>query len=108
MDSGLARFVVLVVLFFLLTGDLAGMVKHVFEEVGHGGGSGGGKRQENRPTGPPRREGGQPAADKRRAAADEEDTDDIKEFGKIRREKQNRREKTYLFLQTNVLHVALQ
>jgi len=32
MDSGLARFAVLIVLFFLLTGDLAGMVKHMFEE----------------------------------------------------------------------------
>lgn len=32
MDSGLARFVVLIVLFFLMTGDLAGMVKHLFEE----------------------------------------------------------------------------
>jgi len=37
MDSGLARFAVLVVLFFLLTGDLAGMVKHMFEESGYGG-----------------------------------------------------------------------
>ncbi|XP_025413016.1 uncharacterized protein LOC112685374 [Sipha flava] len=36
MDSGLTRFVVLVVLFFLLTGDLAGMVRHVFEEAGYG------------------------------------------------------------------------
>lgn len=36
MDSGLTRFVVLIVLFFLLTGDLAGMVKHVFEEAGYG------------------------------------------------------------------------
>jgi len=34
MDSGLARFAVLIVLFFLLTGDLAGMVKHIFEEYG--------------------------------------------------------------------------
>jgi len=34
MDSGLARFAVLIVLFFLLTGDLAGMVKHMFEEYG--------------------------------------------------------------------------
>ncbi|CAH1716199.1 unnamed protein product [Aphis gossypii] len=37
MDSGLARFAVLIVLFFLLTGDLAGMVKHMFEESGYGG-----------------------------------------------------------------------
>ncbi|XP_015379505.1 PREDICTED: uncharacterized protein LOC107173467 [Diuraphis noxia] len=37
MDSGLARFAVLIVLFFLLTGDLAGMVKHMFEEAGYGG-----------------------------------------------------------------------
>lgn len=36
MDTGLTRFVVLVVLFFLLTGDLAGMVKHVLEEAGYG------------------------------------------------------------------------
>lgn len=35
MDSGLARFAVLVVLFFLLTGDLTGMVKHLFEEAGY-------------------------------------------------------------------------
>lgn len=37
MDSGLARFAVLIVLFFLLTGDLAGIVKHMFEESGYGG-----------------------------------------------------------------------
>lgn len=33
MDSGLARFAVLVVLFFLLTGDLAGIVKHLYEDA---------------------------------------------------------------------------
>lgn len=37
MDSGLARFAVLIVLFFLLTGDLTGMVKHLFQEAGYGG-----------------------------------------------------------------------
>lgn len=36
MDSGLTRFVVLIVLFFLLTGDLAGMVKNAFEDAGYG------------------------------------------------------------------------
>jgi len=41
MDAGLARFAVLVVLFFLMTGDLAGMVRHLFEESA--GGYGGGK-----------------------------------------------------------------
>lgn len=35
MDSGLARFAMLIVLFFLLTGDLTGMVKHLFEEAGY-------------------------------------------------------------------------
>lgn len=38
MDSGLARFALLIVLFFLLTGDLAGMLKHLFEEAAGGGG----------------------------------------------------------------------
>lgn len=34
MESGLARFVVLIVLFFLMTGDLAGLIKHMFEGTG--------------------------------------------------------------------------
>ncbi|XP_022175585.1 uncharacterized protein LOC111037361 [Myzus persicae] len=46
MDSGLARFAVLIVLFFLLTGDLAGMVKHMFEE--YGGKQHGNHHQRNR------------------------------------------------------------
>lgn len=84
MDSGLARFVVLVALFFLLTGDLAGMVKHVFEETVHGGG--GGKGQQNSAaTGPPIRQGGRSAAAADKRAANEEDADDIKEFGKGRK-----------------------
>ncbi|XP_050435996.1 uncharacterized protein LOC126842849 [Adelges cooleyi] len=36
MDSGLARFALLIVLFFLLTGDLAGILKHLFDESGYG------------------------------------------------------------------------
>lgn len=36
MDSGLARFAVLVVLFFLLTGDLASLVRHMYEDSGYG------------------------------------------------------------------------
>ncbi|VVC35990.1 Hypothetical protein CINCED_3A021325 [Cinara cedri] len=38
MDSGLARFAVLIVLFFLLTGDLSGMIKHLYEDAAGLGG----------------------------------------------------------------------
>lgn len=43
MDSGLARFAVLIVLFFMLTGDLAGIVRQLYEESS---GYGGGKQQQ--------------------------------------------------------------
>lgn len=39
MDSGLARFAVLIVLFFILTGDLAGLVRQLYEESSGYGGS---------------------------------------------------------------------
>ncbi|KAF0773175.1 Uncharacterized protein FWK35_00016608 [Aphis craccivora] len=52
MDSGLARFAVLIVLFFLLTGDLAGMVKHMFEESGYGGKQQQQQQQRNRQQSP--------------------------------------------------------
>lgn len=48
MDSGLARFAVLVVLFFLLTGDLAGIVKHLYEDAA---GLGAEHRQQRRANG---------------------------------------------------------
>lgn len=78
MDSGLARFAVLVVLFFLLTGDLAGIVRHMFEESDYVAAD---QRQDKAAASTARpAEGRSPVVHK--GSADDEDDPDVRAFGK--------------------------
>jgi len=80
MDSGLARFVVLVVLFFLLTGDLTGMVRHLFEESAGGFDDKTGQQEQQRPA---QRRTRAAVADKGSSASDGDGPDpDLEAFGK--------------------------